>query len=46
MLPLVTKPLVMIESNIFARLSYNKENNTFLNRLQKNDVEALKLNLG
>ena len=26
--------------NIFPRLSYNKTNNTFLNSLKKNDVEA------
>ena len=37
MLPLVTKPLVMIDV-IYSR--YNKENNTFFNSLRKNDVEA------
>ena len=26
--------------NIFPGLSYNKENNTFLNSLRKNEVEA------
>ena len=37
MLPLVTKPLVMMDV-IYSR--YNKENNTFFNSLRKNDVEA------
>ena len=37
MLPVVTKPLVMIDV-IYS--SYNKENNTFFNSLRKNDVEA------
>ena len=37
MLPLVTKPLVMMD--VIYSL-YNKENNTFFNSLRKNDVEA------
>ena len=35
MLPLVTKPLVMM-----IRLSHNKANNTFLNSLRNNNLEA------
>ena len=37
MLPLVTKPLVMIDV-IYSR--YNKENNRSFNSLGENDVEA------
>ena len=40
MLPLVTKPLVMIDGTIFPGLSYKKAKNTFLNSVRKNDVGA------
>ena len=40
MSPLVTMPLLMIDVFIFPGLSYNKRNNTFLNSLRKDDLEA------
>ena len=45
--PLVTKPLLIMFViyslkflSLFPGLSYNKANNTFLNSVRKNDIEA------
>ena len=40
MLPVVTKPLVMIDGSIFPGLSYKEAKNTFSNSVRKNDVGA------
>ena len=40
MLPLLTKPFVMIDCTIFPGLSYKKAKNAFSNSVGKNDFGA------